>query len=62
MRGGSVVAVPSGEGTVRIVGLSESGEWIAEFACREVDYDEAYIHRMEHHVATKTGVKIAIVG
>lgn len=53
---------PAPGGAVRIVGLSEANEWIAEFACREEDFSEVYLRRMEQHVAQKTGVRIAVVG
>lgn len=62
VRGGKVLFYPCPGGAVRIVGLSESGEWIAEFACRERDFSEKYIRRMEQHVATTTGVRIAVLG
>lgn len=62
VRGGKVRFHPGPNGTVRIIGLSESGEWIAEFSCREKDFSERYLRRMERHVAEKSGSKIAIVG
>lgn len=62
VRGGKVVVVPTAKGAVKIVGMSESDEWIAEFSCRLEDFKELYIRRMEHHVAEKTGVRIAVVG
>lgn len=62
VRGGKVVYFPAPNGAVRIVGLGDTGEWIAEFACREIDFNETYVHRMEQHVASKAGVRIAIVG
>lgn len=62
VRGGKVVVVPTPKGAVKIIGLSEADEWIAEFSCRAEDFKELYIRRMEHHVAEKTGVRIAVVG
>jgi hypothetical protein len=56
-----VLYFPAPNGTVRIVGISETGEWIAEFACRERDFDEKYVRRMAQHVAVTTGVHIAVV-
>lgn len=61
VRGGKVLFFPAPGGAVRIIGLSEADEWIAEFSCREEDFSEVYIRRMEQHVAQKTGVRIAVV-
>src|SRR5690242_14949189 len=53
VRGGRVLFYPAAEGVVRIVGLGPSDEWIAEFSCRELDFQEAYLRRMERMVARK---------
>lgn len=62
VRGGKVLFYPCPNGTVRIVGLSDTDEWIAEFTCRERDFSERYLRRMERHVAEKSGAAISIVG
>jgi hypothetical protein len=62
VRGGSVTYFPAPNGTVRIVGVSDTGEWIAEFICREQDFDDAYVRRMERHVATKSGPHLSLLG
>jgi hypothetical protein len=61
VRGGRVTFYPAPNHTVRIVGLSDTDEWIAEFCCREADFTDEYVRRMERHVAAKTGVRIAVV-
>lgn len=48
--GGRVEVLPGPNETVRIVGLSSRGKWIAEFACLEVDFKPEMVTRMERHV------------
>lgn len=61
VNGGRVSAIPAPNGIIRIVGLANNGDWIAEFACRERDFDERLVHRMERHVERIAGRRIAIV-
>lgn len=60
--GGSVVFCPVVNGAVRIIGLDANGEWVAEFSCLERDYSESYVHRMERHVAMKSGRSLTLMG
>lgn len=61
VNGGRVSAVPAPNGIIRIVGLANNGDWIAEFACRERDFDDRFVRRMERHVERIAGRRIAIV-
>ncbi len=61
VRGGKVRFFPSPGGVIRIVGMAEDGEWIAEFSCREEDFTEAFLRRMERHVAQKVGARLAVI-
>lgn len=61
IKGGRVLFYPAPNGTVRIVGLSEADEWVAEFVCREADFSETLVQQMERHVAACVGVPLALV-
>jgi len=61
VRGGKVVFYPAPGGTVRIVGVSARGKWIAEFSCCTEDFTEAYLTRMEQHVERKAGLRLSVV-
>ncbi len=50
VEGGKVVFFPCVRGAVRIVGLGPNDEWISEYICREEDFDEALVRRMQRHV------------
>lgn len=59
---GQVVAIPSPDGIVRVVGVGAGGEWLGEFSCRAVDLEDKHIRNMELFVAEKTGVaRLALV-
>jgi hypothetical protein len=62
VRGGRVLFFPAPNGSVRIIGLSDTDEWIAEFSCREADFSEAYLRRMEQHVTAKSRTPLTITG
>ena len=41
---------PSANGTVLVVGVTADGEWVCEYRCLAVDFDEAIIEGIERRV------------
>lgn len=61
VRGGTVLYFPAPNGTVRIVGLDDAGDWVAEFICKEANFGDVDMMRMERHVSEHAGVRISLV-
>jgi len=61
VRGGKIVAIPSANGSVRIVGTGERGQWLAEFSCLEEDFDKGCIRLLEQFIAERHGAKLELL-
>lgn len=51
---------PSHDSTVLIVGVTLAGEWVAEYRCLAVDFDERCVLAMERRVRAKERTHLAI--
>lgn len=48
-----VQVISSSPGTIHIVGVTLSGDWVAEYKCLVEDFDDLCVTRMEQKVRSK---------